>query len=83
MASRGVTFNFGFPARGWGSCLNSSNKIIKNFPRSLRSLDFYKLKLLYLLRQATKFRSFFAFCVAFCVGGFTVVTFIMLVMIEN
>ena len=43
VANRGVNFNFGFPAGG--SCLNCSNKIMKNFPRSLHSLEFYKLKL--------------------------------------
>ena len=43
----GVNFNFGFPAGGGGgSCLNCSNKIMKIFPRSLHSLEFYKLKLL-------------------------------------
>ena len=64
VASRGVTLNFGFPAGGGGggSCLNCSNKIIKNFPHSLRSLDLYKLKILFLLRQATKICISFYFC---------------------
>ena len=35
VASRGVTFNFGFPAGGGGSCVNCSNKIIRFFSRSL------------------------------------------------
>ena len=39
-----------------GSCLNCSTKIIRNFPPKLSSLDFHKLKLLYLLRQATKLK---------------------------
>ena len=56
VASRGVTFNFGF--RAGGPCLNCSNKIILKNPRSL---DFYKLNLLYLQRQSTKLCSFY-FC---------------------
>ena len=31
VASRGVAINFDFPAGGGGSCLNCSNKIIKQF----------------------------------------------------
>ena len=46
----------------------------------VRSLNFYKLKLLYLLRQATKFRSFY-FCK--CKSCFIVATFIKLIMIVN
>ena len=42
VASRGLAINFGFPAGGGGVCFNCPNKIIKNFPRSLSSLGFYK-----------------------------------------
>ena len=58
VASRGVAINFGFPAGG--SCLNCSDKIIiKNFLASLAHV--LLINLLYLVRQANKFLSFY-FC---------------------
>ena len=49
VASGGVAINFDFQAGrgGGGSCLNCSNKIIKIFPRSLRSLLFLYQSLIF------------------------------------
>ena len=58
VASRGggVAINFDFPAGG--SCLNCFNKIIK---KKILARSFLFLNLLYLVRQADTFLSFY-FC---------------------